>query len=325
MSSVVKKSLPALPSSPLLPEQPRLDFRLKLLAASTVVLILCFIAPLSRLVRFALHSELYSYILLVPFITAYLVWLRIKSSSFSSSSSIPNLPSAHKSSRPLVFVLTTLGILSLLTPHFARSSHLTLAQTDLLALTTFSFVAFFLAACCFLLAQQTVRRLGFPLCFLLFMIPFPKIIEHGFETFLQHTSAWAAGSLLSVSGMPVLREQTVLQLPGFSMQVAPECSGIHSTLVLFITALLAGHLLLHRPWSTALLAFAVIPLGIVRNAIRIFTLGQLCVRVNPTWIDSDLHHRGGPIFFAISLPPLFILLWFLRRSELKTLTGSTAE
>jgi hypothetical protein len=32
-------------------------------------------------------------------------------------------------------------------------------------------------------------------------------------------------------------------------------------------------------------------------------------------IDSMIHHRGGPIFFALSLVPLFLLLWWLRRQE----------
>jgi hypothetical protein len=32
-------------------------------------------------------------------------------------------------------------------------------------------------------------------------------------------------------------------------------------------------------------------------------------------IDSDLHHKGGPIFFALSLIPLFLLLWWFRRME----------
>jgi hypothetical protein len=32
-------------------------------------------------------------------------------------------------------------------------------------------------------------------------------------------------------------------------------------------------------------------------------------------IDSVIHHRGGPIFFALSLIPLFLLLIWLRRSE----------
>ena len=65
----------------------------------------------------------------------------------------------------------------------------------------------------------------------------------------------------------------------------------------------------------AVLALAVIPLGIVRNGLRIFTLGQLCIHVSPAMINSDLHRRGGPLFFAISLTPLFFLLLFLRRLE----------
>jgi hypothetical protein len=32
-------------------------------------------------------------------------------------------------------------------------------------------------------------------------------------------------------------------------------------------------------------------------------------------INSFIHHQGGPIFFALSLIPLFLLLWWLRRGE----------
>ena len=45
---------------------------------ATAALILCFSVPLYHLVRFALDSELYSHIVLIPFITAYLVWTRRK-------------------------------------------------------------------------------------------------------------------------------------------------------------------------------------------------------------------------------------------------------
>ena len=30
---------------------------------------------------------------------------------------------------------------------------------------------------------------------------------------------------------------------------------------------------------------------------------------------GGIHHRGGPIFFALSLIPLFGFLWWLRRGE----------
>ena len=100
--------------------------------------------------------------------------------------------------------------------------------------------------------------------------------------------------------------------------MAPECSGIHSSLVLFITSLLAGYLLLNSPWKRAVLVLAVVPLALLRNGLRIVTIGQLCVHVSPDMINSYIHRKGGPIFFALSLIPFFLLLLFLRRLGSRT-------
>jgi len=129
--------------------------------------------------------------------------------------------------------------------------------------------------------------------------------------------------MLSLSGMPVFRQGLDFQLPGMRMAVAPECSGIHSSLVLFITSLLAGQLLLRSPWKRAALTLAVIPLAILRNGFRIFTIGQLCVHVSPDMINSYIHRRGGPIFFVLSLVPFFLLLYFLRKAESRKLKPET--
>ncbi|MGN6641808.1 MAG: archaeosortase/exosortase family protein, partial [Verrucomicrobiota bacterium] len=40
------------------------------------LLVVCFSVPLFQLTRFALSSELYSYIVLIPFISAYLIWTK---------------------------------------------------------------------------------------------------------------------------------------------------------------------------------------------------------------------------------------------------------
>src|ERR1043166_6364619 len=108
------------------------------------------------------------------------------------------------------------------------------------------------------------------------MVPFPEVVQRAIETFRQHSSAWVAYLFIKLSGTPVLKQGMGLQLPGFALEVAPECSGIHSSLVLFITSLLAGHLFLRSPWKKAVLGLAVIPLGIVRNGFRILTISMLC-------------------------------------------------
>ena len=78
--------------------------------------------------------------------------------------------------------------------------------------------------------------------------------------------------------------------------------------MLFITSLLASHLFLESPWRRIVLVAFVIPLGIVRNGFRILVIGLLCVHVGPQMIDSVIHRRGGPLFFVLSLVPLFLLV-----------------
>jgi exosortase/archaeosortase family protein len=105
------------------------------------------------------------------------------------------------------------------------------------------------------------------------------------------------------------------QLPGLRIFVAEECSGIRSTLVLFITSLLASHLFLRTRWRKIVFVLMVFPIGVFRNALRITSISWLTVNVDSGIIDSAFHHRGGPIFFVLSLIPLFVLLWWFRKSE----------
>jgi exosortase C (VPDSG-CTERM-specific) len=163
-----------------------------------------------------------------------------------------------------------------------------------------------------------VRLIGFPLAFLLFLAPFPAVVETGLETMLQHGSSWIANKLFELASMPVYREGTFFQLPGFSMQVAPECSGIRSTLALFLTSLVAGQMFMRSPWKRALLALIILPIALLRNGFRVFVIGELCVQVGPHMINSWIHRHGGPAFFALSLIPFSIILFLLYRSDLRS-------
>jgi exosortase C (VPDSG-CTERM-specific) len=299
ISEPIAASVPVRPGalSPLLRRQ------LRLLAVCTVVLAVCFAKPLFSLARFALHSELYSHILLIPFVSLYLAWLKKNSTPPDSE------PDRKLAALPLAAgLLSSVGFLAL-------HSRLQLAPVDSLAWNTFSFFLLFIGAGCLCLGRQTLRALAFPLGFLIFLVPFPVIVRDAIESFLQHRSADAAELLFGLAGTPLLRHGVEFQLPGFSLQVAPECSGIRSTLVLFITSLVAGQLFLRSPWKRALFALAVIPLGILRNAFRIVTIGELCIHVDPSFIDSPIHHRGGPVFFAISMIPFLLLLYYLRKTD----------
>jgi exosortase/archaeosortase family protein len=82
-----------------------------------------------------------------------------------------------------------------------------------------------------------------------------------------------------------------------------------------MTSLVASHLFLDGPWRRLILVAFVFPLAIVRNSFRILVIGLLCVHVGPHMIESYIHRQGGPIFFVLSLVPLFLLLVWLKRQE----------
>ena len=156
---------------------------------------------------------------------------------------------------------------------------------------------------------------AFPFGFLIFMVPLPDVVVNWLETASKLASAEVAALLFSITGTPMLRDGTVFQLPGIAIEVAQECSGIRSSWVLFITSVLASFLFLKSPWRRVVLVAFVIPLGIVRNGIRILTIGLLCVHMGPEMINSIVHKQGGPLFFALSLIPMFLFLWWLRKGE----------
>ena len=157
--------------------------------------------------------------------------------------------------------------------------------------------------------------MAFPLGFLIFLAPFPVFVEKGLEYFLQNASSMVAYGIFQLAGTPVFNDGNYFRLPGFCLQVAPECSGIHSTIALFLTSLVAGQLLLRTPWKRGVLALVVLPIALLRNGVRVVVIGELCVHIGPEMIDSYIHRHGGPIFFALSLVPFLFILYLLLKSD----------
>jgi exosortase C (VPDSG-CTERM-specific) len=266
------------------------------------LVILCgaFALQLRDFVTYARDSDVHSYVLLIPFVTAYLIYIRWK-----------QLSRELRSAWGPALLLAAAGTGALL----AGLRFTELGQNDYMTLIALSFVCFVIAGTFLFLGSKWACSAMFPLFFLAFMVPLPAAAVEFLENASKQASAEVANWLFLISGTPALRTGTVFQLPGISIMVAKECSGIRSSLVLVITSLLAANMFLHTTWRRALLVGAVIPLGLLRNAFRILVISLLCVHIGPEMINSPIHRRGGPIFFVASLIPLFIVLWWLREQE----------
>ncbi len=275
-------------------------------ALAAGILVLCFAVPLWKLARFAHATEFRSYILLVPFISGYLLWLKRGSLRFSS-----------RPARRAGGVLLLAGLVVGAVCQFGLRSRLRLTEDDYLGIMVLAFLLCLCGVCCLFWGKETLRAAAFPLAMLIFMAPIPAFAMPLIDAFLQRGSAEAAAWFFQLWGAPFLRNNVSFQLPGFSLRIAPECSGIQSTMALFIASLVAGHLFLRGPWKRVALALSVIPLALLRNGFRVFVVGELCVNIGPDMINSPIHRKGGPLFFVLFLIPFFALLLLLRWSERK--------
>jgi exosortase len=170
----------------------------------------------------------------------------------------------------------------------------------------------------FLYGKEALRKAYFPVAFLIFAIPIPSILLEKIISVLVTASTSVTNLLFKAIGVPFTREGSIFDLPGFSIEVAKECSGIRSSLALFITGILAGHLFLKKSWKKGVLALAVFPIAVFKNGLRIVGLYLLSYYIDMRFIEGDFHHKfAGSVFFAVGLVLLGLILWILRRSEVR--------
>ncbi len=273
-------------------------------ACFVIVLLAAFGQPLLGLANYAAHSSLHSYILLIPFVSGYLLYLRRD-----------QLPKKRVADLPFGIVLLACGLGVFLFTHWLAFAGRAPADNYYFVLLTISFLCSLAAGGFFFFGRAWMRAAAFPLAYLIFMVPMPDAMADALETASKYASAEVANVLFHLSGTPILRAGLVFQLPNITIEVAQECSGIRSSWVLLMTSILAANLFLKTPWQRIVLVAFIIPLAILRNGFRILVIGLLCVNIGPQMIHSVIHRRGGPVFFVLSLIPLFVLLWWLRKGE----------
>jgi exosortase C (VPDSG-CTERM-specific) len=280
--------------------------RLLMFAGFSLLLTAFFFSPLRSLVVHALHNDLDSHTILVPIISAYLLYIR--------RAQLPNTYSCC----PKLAIPPFVGGIALLLIPLTWRFYATLSNGDSLTFTTLSFVCFLVAGGFIFLGKDWMTVVAFPAAFLVFMVPLPEGAVSWLENASKLASAEVANLLFHLSGTPFLRAGAIFQLPNITIEVAQECSGIRSSWVLFMTSILAANLFLKTPWRHFALVAFVIPLGILRNGFRILVIGLLCVNVGPQMLHSPIHRRGGPVFFGLSLIPFLLVLWWLRRGDVQS-------
>jgi exosortase len=262
---------------------------------------LLFSHPLIAFVRMSLSNADASHLILIPFISAWVLFVERQKIFLDISSN-----------KVLGGSLLFLASCAALVARFAGGG----SSLDLrLSGYILSLVLFWVAGFALLFGKTATRAGYFSLLFLCLMVPLPNSLLNHVIYLLQLGSAWITEVLFDLLGVPVLREGFVFHLPRFTIEVAKECSGIRSSMALFILALLVAHFRLRSFWKKVLFLVCGLFLMILKNGIRIVSLTILAMHVDPSFLYGKLHHQGGVVFFILSLLLLAPILWLLQRGE----------
>ena len=244
-------------------------------------------------------SEYYSHIALIPLVSIYLIYIKRKEIfaqvNYLFVVGIPVL---------LLGIALFLGGILWGAP---------LDNNNYASLIAFSIVIFINGAFILLYGMQAYRAALFPLLFLIFIVPIPTALMDNIIYFLQVGSTELTNLLFLASGVPYIRDGFVFHLPNVSVQVAQQCSGIRSSMAIFIVAILAGYMFLKSYWKIIFLVICAVLIAMLKNGIRIVTLSLLGNYVDPRILSSSLHKEGGTPFFILGLLLLAPILFFLRR------------
>jgi len=259
--------------------------------------------PLATLLRSAAPREYYSHIILIPFVSLFFFYLKKKEIFLH-----------QEYGKKYGFLLLAIGLGFYLLGINQRGD---LTLNDYTTLMSFSSLVFWTGGFILCYGLRAFRLALFPLLFFLFIVPIPEFLMNGFIYFLQVGSAEFTHFLFMLTGIPFAREGFLFHLPGMSIEVAKQCSGIRSSLALIITSLIAGEIFLKTRWKRWVLVLCVIPITIFKNGLRITILSLLGTYVDQRILGSELHRSGGIPFFALALLFMAPILIGLMKTEKK--------
>lgn len=278
---------------------------------------------LIHIVNEALQSELMSYILLIPFLLAYLIYRKRRMLMAVVSSE------EHPHIKKPTYMREMTGVLLCIIAFFLYwhgSRTLTPLEYHLLSLPVL------IAGCVLLLfGTKAFRVLVFPIAFLLFLTPPPLEIVYDVGSLLSMMSSKTAYTFLKGIGLAVtMTEQygtpvIVLAKPDgqpltFAVDIA--CSGIYSLIGFFIFAVFVTYIARGPLWKKLTLLLLGFPLMYVMNILRIATIVMIGHFLGVELAMQTFHLLGGWILVLVGTlllltvsEKVFKMGFFARKSE----------
>jgi exosortase len=164
-----------------------------------------------------------------------------------------------------------------------------------------------------LLGKRRTKALAFVWILCFFMLPIPAAFVERLIVVLRNLTAVGAEYCLTLLGMPMLREGTLLVLPRANLEIADACSGFATLYASFTLALILAVLTPSWPRRLLLLA-AAFPIAVACNILRATLLALAVQRWGVGILSTTFHPASGVVMFTLAAV-LLAFLSGLRKEE----------
>ncbi len=121
--------------------------------------------------------------------------------------------------------------------------------------------------------RETARALWFPICFLVFLVPFPGSLLDPILLPLKQYVSIVVDQLLYWAGYPIARNGVILSVGPYKLLIANACAGLNSMISLTAIGVLFVYLAQHQNLTHRwLLLLSILPIAFIANVIRVTTL-----------------------------------------------------
>jgi exosortase len=311
--------LPSLPSLAGFKNPSNLALALKVSTVLVAVITLYF-QDLRIIFADAFTNETTSYILIIPFLLAYLIYRKRKMVRAAITSEKTYSPASPRHFGTLGGILLSATAIIL---YWYGSYTFTPLEYHVLTLP------FFAAGLTLVLFNpQTLRQLAFPIAFLAFLVPLPLEIIYSVGSTLSVISSEAPNAIVntsgihstisSISGTPAI---TITQangtiLPPFTVDIA--CSGMYSLIAFIVFAAFIAFVVRDKLWKKATIFAVGFPLIYFLNILRITLILLIAYQWGEQLALNIFHLLSGWILIFLGTLALLIISEKLFKTQIFT-------
>jgi exosortase len=197
----------------------------------------------------------------------------------------------------------------------ALAAYLYFLQARALYLAAFAMVGMLAGLVWALGGTNVVRKLAFPLAYLVLMIPLPSWDRVTLP--LALFTGVCAGGLVQFLGLDVTIVGNSVTLPNADLVIGAQCSGVNSLIALTSLMVLVAYLLEGPIWSRIVLVLLSIPLAVLGNILRVATLLYVARAWGAEAAFNFYHDYSGIFFFIAVLLLVYPMTRMLRFGSLR--------